>query len=175
MISSERPKYPFDVQHRKIVIYKKQATPSEFESLQEKITATLKARLAEQDAFQSNKEAVEALSSMPETQGLKPHELLALTIAMQSHFTGGITAWELQRKMQKGGFAAAAGSLAIIGLKRKGLITFDTRANQNDETYEVVAVSEKGEEWLMHNQANLNLRLPGAEPVAEITDEDIPF
>ena len=179
MISSDRPKYPFDVQHRKIVIYSKQATPSEFEDLQERITATLKARLADLDAFETNKEAVEALSNMPETEGLKPHEMLALTIAMQNHFTGGIGPWQMQKEMQKAGFIAAASSLALMGLKRKGLVTLETRMDANDEYYEAIVVSEKGEDWLITNQEKLNLKLPG-EPegrkgAVEIRDEDIPF
>jgi hypothetical protein len=180
MVSHERSKYPFDVQHRRIVTYKRQATPSEFDNLQEKITATLKARLAEQDACESNTEAVQALSAMPETEGLKPHELLALTIVMQNHFSDGIIAWQLQKQVEKGGFVAPAGSLAIIGLKRKDLIAFDGRQDGNGEYYEGIFVSEKGEDWLMKNQEKLNLKLPEEEPdrarlSVEIKDEDIPF
>jgi hypothetical protein len=180
MISSERLKYPFDVQHRKIVSYKKQATPSEFEGLQEKITVTLKARLAEQDAFDTNKEAVKALSNMPETEGLRPHEMLALTITMQNHFTGGIVPWQLQKQVEKGGFVAPAGSLSIIGLKRKNLIKFENLEDGNGDYYEAILASEKGEDWLMENQEKLKLKLP-EEPGqkeswgTEITDEDIPF
>ena len=182
MVSDERPKYPFDVQHRRIVTYKRQATPSEFNNLQEKITSTLKARLAEQEAFDNNKEAVQALSVMPETEGLKPHELLALTIVMQNQFTGGIVPWQLQKQVQKGGFVPPAGSLAIIGLKRKGLIVLDGRQDQDGEYYETVLASDKGEEWLMENQEKLNLKVPeeadeteAISRAVQINDEDIPF
>jgi hypothetical protein len=180
LVSNKRSRFPFDVQHRKIIIYKKQSAPSDFALLQEKITASLKARVIEQGTFESNKEAAVALSSMPETEGLKPHELLALTIAMQDHFTGGISPHELQRKVQKG-FAVPAGSLSIIGLKRKGLIEIRMEQNYNNDPYSMIQVSEKGEEWLMNNQEKLNLKLFQEEPEqdesssVEITNEDIPF
>jgi hypothetical protein len=181
MVSNKRNKFPFDVQHRKIIIYKKQAAPSDFQNLKEKITASLQARLLDQDAFESNKEAVASLSSLVETQGLKPHELLALTIVMQSHFTGGIVPSALLAKVEKV-FTAPAGSLSIVGLKRKGLIEFNRELDSfQNESFDVINVSQKGEDWLVENQDKLNLTLPSERQVddsgdtIEITDADIPF
>jgi hypothetical protein len=183
MVSQKRKKYPFDVQHRRIITYEKQPAPSDFQHLKEKITAALKARLLDQDAFESNREAISSLSSLPETQGLKSHELLALTVVMQNHFTGGIVPSALLAKIERV-FAAPAGSLSIIGLKRKGLIQFSVEHDSyHHDSYEVINVSQKGEDWLMENQEKLKLTLPNeredndtnTDDIIEITDADIPF
>jgi len=174
--SDKRDKFPFDVQHRQIIKYPPEALSRDYQQLQESITKRLLAAISQSESLQVNAAAAKALSIGPETNGLQPHELLALTIIFQYQYDGGVSTWNLAQEMEKGGFIRAATNLAIAQLKKDGFVEFrDVR--MEDGIASMLFVSEGGEGWLLDNQHRLNLQIPNlrSQTAGEITDEDMPF
>jgi hypothetical protein len=176
--SDTRSKFPFDVQHRKIIKYPSQPLPKDYEGLKQAITSRLIAVVEKEESSRQNAETVSALSVVPETGGLAPHELLALTLIFQDHFDTGTPPYELSDSMKKGGYIKAATNLAAAGLIKKKLVELRSVELQN-YSEDRFFVTERGVDWLMSNQQKLNLKLvPAVAPdYADqgITDDDIPF
>jgi hypothetical protein len=176
--AATRDRFPFDVQHRQIIRYPIHPLPTDYESLKNSITARLVAAISRGESLRQNVDAAKTLSIAPSNDGLRPHELLALTIIFQYHYEGGVMVWKVTEDMEKGGYTKPATALALTGLRRKRLVeareAFDQNGNRSDDWF----VSELGEEWLVNNQHKLNLGLPPLEdePAGiELSDEDIPF
>jgi hypothetical protein len=187
--SAARTKFPFDVQHRKIIPYPTQPLPKDYEELKRAITDRLIAVVAKEESRRQNAETASTLSVLPETSGLEPHEMLALTLIFEDHFSQGTIPYQLADAMKKGGYINTATNLAVTGLRRKRLVEMRPVETQ-DYPQDRFFVTELGEGWLLSNQHKLNLRLPstaGLRPgattggsddysqQAEISDDDIPF
>lgn len=182
-----RIRFPFDVQHRKIITYPNQPLPKDYDELRKAITGRLVAVVEKEEFRRQNAEAASALAVVPETSGVAPHELLALTLIFQDHFQSGTSAFDFTQSMRKGGYTDAAASLAVTGLIRKALV--ERRLVEFDDyAQDRFFVTVQGEDWLLRNQHRLNLRLrPAIEPrrpsvtgdelrtADEIADDDIPF
>lgn len=170
-----RTHFPFDVQHRKIIKYPKRSLPKDYEELRNAITERLVAVVDKEESRQQNTETASALAVAPETGGLAPHELLALTLIFQEHFELGASAFEFGDSMRKGGYTKSAANLAATGLIRKKLVEVKPVAFE-DYSQDRFFVTEQGQDWLLKNQHQLNLRLPSAATsVTKISDDDIPF
>jgi hypothetical protein len=165
--STIRKKFPFDVQHRQIIPYSDNPVPSDFAKLQQQITDRLLAVVAENESRRQNAEIAKSMSIAPGSDGLQPHELLALTNIFQYQYQRGVGVWTLTNEMETGGYTKPATSIAIAGLRHKGLIQFKSVEDQNGDFVDRLFVSDLGEKWLLANQQKLNLRFP--------PDEDIPF
>jgi hypothetical protein len=172
--AATRERFPFDIQHRKIIRYPVHALPADYETLKASITERLLAAVSKAESLRQNADAAEALSIAPSNDGLQPHELLALTIIFQYHYENGVDVWDLTKDMVKGGYTKPATALALSGLKRKGLVESKEWLDQNDNRRDNWFVTDRGEEWLLKNQHKLNLGLPPPLEI-EIKDEDIPF
>jgi hypothetical protein len=166
--SSERQsRFPFDVQHRKIIRYEV-ASKSDFEALGRKITERLTAMLERQGEL----ETVAALpTSIQATEGLTAHEMVALSTIMQERY---VSPYELARNMEAAGFTKLAASVALTLLERKGFVQ-PTTASTDDESYTAYMVTTKGEDWVLANQDKLVLRSSAPAAPTQIRDEDIPF
>ena len=180
--STSREKFPFDVQHRKIIRYPNQSLPGDFDKLRKEIEDRLASILKNDVTLQQNAEAAKALSVGPTVSGLRSHELLALTIIFQNQFVSESTGWSLKQEMERSGFLAVASSLAIAGLKRMGFVDIQTREDQNGEPFSVYCATLQGEDWLIAHQDELNLQVEKRSPKPTIsyadqgiTDDDIPF
>ena len=177
--SDSREKFPFDVQHRKIIKYPAHPLPKDFEQLRHEITSRLVAMVEKDESRRQNAETASALAVVPKTSGLTPHELLALTLVFEEHFSSGVSAWQLAENMKKGGYIRTATNLAVMGLLKKDLIEKKVVEDQNGYPYDGFFVTARGADWLIYNQEELNLRLPSEEPSygqsKEISDDDIPF
>ncbi|MGA7341594.1 MAG: hypothetical protein WBX18_13405 [Terracidiphilus sp.] len=189
--SAARTKFPFDVQHRKIIPYPTQPLRKDYEELKQAITGRLVAVVAKEESRRLNADAASSLSVVPETSGLAPHELLALILIFEDHFSSGTGPYGLAESMKKSGYIKSATNLAVTSLRRKKLVevrTVDLGGYSDSE--DRFFVTGLGEDWLMRNQQKLNLRLPSiadsrseiSEAVhddvaqsAEISDDDIPF
>jgi len=177
--SAIRTRFPFDVQHRNIIKYPSQPLPKDYDSLRQAITSRLIAVVQKEESNRQNAETVSALSVVPETSGLAPHELLALTLIFQDHFATGTAPYDLADSMKKGGYIKAAANLAAAGLIKKKLAELKTVEFFN-YTEDRFFLTERGVDWLMSNQQRLNLKLPSHAPAPDyadqgITDDDIPF
>lgn len=176
--AATRERFPFDVQHRQIIRYPMHPLPTDYESLKGSITARLVAAISKGESLRRNVDAAKTLSIAPSSDGLRPHELLALTIIFQYHYEGGVSVWALSKDMEKGGYTRPATALALTGLRRKKLVETRGIYDGNGNPFDGWFVTELGEGWLVDNQHKLNLGLPPAEdePVGgDIKDEDIPF
>ena len=173
-----RDRFPFDIQHRQIIRISRNPLPTDYEVLKEKITSRLLAAVSKGESLRRNADAAKTLSIAPASEGLLPHELLALTIVFQYHYENGISIWLLIQDMEKGGYTKPATALALTGLKRKRLVEAREHYDGNDNRDDKWFVTERGEEWLLENQHILNLGLPPERVDAaalEINDDDIPF
>jgi hypothetical protein len=181
LVSSDaRAKFPFDVQHRKIIRYPAHSLPKDYEALKKAITERLVAVVEKQESRLQNAESASALAVVPQTEGLAPHELLAMTLIFEDHYSDGTSPWNLSEKMNKSGFKKVVSNLAATGLINKGFV--ETRHVENrDGDWDAFFVTDKGTGWLLANQGKLNLKLRTAAAAddfaasAEISDDDIPF
>jgi hypothetical protein len=162
--STTRAKFPFDVQHRQIIRYPDSPVPSDFNKLRQQITDRLVAVVTENESRRQNAEISKSMSIAPESGGLRPHELLALTNIFQFQYQNGLSMWTLMNEMEKGGYTKPATTIAVAGLRHKQFIELRTVEDHNGNRLDSVFGTDLGEKWLLDNQQELNLRLP-----------DIPF
>jgi len=147
--------FPFDVQHIAIVRYNS-GSGSDFQKLEQDITATLKARLGNQKAIES----IASASPLTEVEGLSTHETVALAVLMSELPTpeGQIYPQEFKDAMARAGFNAAASNLSIVSLVRRGLIILkDYEGRYEDEPVKVLTLAPAGIDWLLQNLNRLNL------------------
>ena len=167
-------KYPFDIQHRGIVSYEVGST-SDFTNLEQSITAKLKAILERQEKTTN----IAELSPVKNSNGLQPHELTALALLMaNSHGVEDYVAasW-IKDQMRQQGYTEVGSRLAMARLLKLGYVTSGTERDYGNDPFFVYRTTEKGEDWLLENQALLEVRTPKEAPgkIDEIRDEDIPF
>ncbi len=172
--SDRKTKFPFDVQHRNITIYKSEST-RDFDELKNNITKRIKAILAKE-------ETLGRMSNMPsiaETEGLGHHEIVALvTIAENIDSPSDkVSAYTIKEDMDRAGFTKIAVTLALSTLLRKDLIEDQMDSDRNGNEFFVYSLSGKGIEWLLQNQDRLVLKKEKGEAdiPSQNPDEDIPF
>ncbi len=154
--SEERKsKFPFDVQHRSIITYKTES-PQDFLQLKEKITNRIKAVLRK--ASEIDKATI--ISPVADTEGLSPHELVALVIIMQNSFISedGVSAYKIKEDMNNAGFTDIAVSIALKILLQKGMIITSSKTDFHGNEWTVYNVTPVGDDWLLRNQHLLTLR-----------------
>jgi hypothetical protein len=174
--SNERTsKFPFDVQHRTITRYESDS-PRDFEELAKNITSRLKAILTKEEHLAR----VATMSPIAEIQGLAQHEMMALVAVAQNLWTpdGSVSAHVVRGDMEKAGFTDIASTLAFATLLKDNLVSTSVEREYDGESYTAYSVTEKGMDWLFHNQERLVLRKSEkkSQPVTKpITEDDIPF
>lgn len=148
-------KFPFDVQHRNIIRYKTESS-QDFAKLREDITKRILAIREKIQVIDSTSE----ISPVAATEGLSPHEMVALVTVMQNSFmTGGtVSPWTIKEDMGNAGYTDIAVSLALRSLSKKGMVLTETDHDQNGEPFLAYSVNSSGEEWLLQNQDKLVLK-----------------
>lgn len=176
--SEERTsKFPFDVSHLNITRYKV-GSSSDFQDLERKITERLKAVVTREAKLVSIRSTV---GSLTETEGLAPHEVVALTILFGYQFDDepGLTAPSLQSSMEKAGFTKTGANLALTELLEKGHLTRGQGHDDFGSAYVLYSLTRSGIEWLRKNQDKLVLTRSGpSKPTSGLQlpeGEDIPF
>ena len=177
--SSQAPeRFPFDVQHRKILRYASDSV-SDFDKLANDIKETATALLRKQDATRTITE-----SPVRATDGMKAHEInaLALIIANVQGAGDTVTSYEIKNAMEQAGFTPTATQLALRQLARLGFVEqTEVDDNYNHETYIAYRLTKPGEDWLLENQHLLALRADPPVPrnrrvaIAAVAEDDIPF
>lgn len=166
--SDERTsRFPFDVQHRRIIKYKTES-PQDFDELKTSITQRICAMQEKQAVIG----VAASISLVKNTEGLSQHEVVALVSIMQNNFIGpgDATGWNIKSDMQRAGFTDIAIALALKTLRAKRMISMEVRESNEDPPYYSYAISTDGEQWLLSNQDKLVLQ---REEV--ITTEEVPF
>lgn len=154
MITEERQKFPFDIQHRHIINYKTDSK-SDYEKLEIDIRDRLLAMLGKQ---KSVKEIIE--NPVKENKGMKPHELTMLLMIMENQLTkeDSVSAYNIKNDMDKAGYNSLAVSVAIRELCRKEFIETFTECDYNNNQYLACRLTESGENWIIQNQELLEFK-----------------
>ena len=167
MACEEGRKLPFDIQHRRVILYK-QASTSDFDNLKKKITDSIKTALDKED----NIKKLAAPVSLSSDYKMPPHILTALVIVVSNEDLGeGVIIDRIKMEMNQAGFNDLASNLATRQLIHDGFLTEENRENEG-YSYSVVIPTEKALKWLSQNQNDLNLHLPGSDTSEE---DDLPF
>lgn len=164
--SEERQKFPFDIQHRHIITYKTGST-SDFNALGENITKRIK-------ALKTTAKTVQQLVDTPvkETEGLKSHEIALLILMMENQLNPeeGVGIWHLKNEMGKAGYTDIATAVGIKSLEKLEMVEmFKGYSQWNNEEYPACRINDKGEDWILANQNQLQFRITKSD------DEGFPF
>lgn len=169
--SDEREgKFPFDIQHRHIITYKTSST-SDFISLGDKITSKI-------NALKQKSKTVRIFNSTPvlETEGLKSHEIALLILAMENSISKEDCVYihNLRVEMSKSGYTDIATSIAIRTLTKYKMIETFKISDQwnNGEEYFACKLTDKGENWVLENQDQLQFRRDQEE---SLENDELPF
>jgi hypothetical protein len=161
-----KTKFPFDIQHRNIILYPTEST-SDFDELKTAITKRIKALMKKEVIL----DEVKQMSPIAETKGLQQHEVAALATIMQNQLAPNmiVPTYLVKNDMNSSGFTDIAVSLALKSLLKKGMVINKKQFDSSNEEFFAYTVTESGEEWLQQNMNKLNLRM---EPKKV---DDIPF
>jgi DNA-binding MarR family transcriptional regulator len=173
---SENKKFPFDVQHRSIVVYNTRS-PNDFEKLKEEVKSRLQAATEREE----KRETISSTSMIKETEGLSPHEIAALSFIFGGMVSDGLgmTASYLCDQMEKAGYTRVAVGLSVKSLERKKLVSSQECKGEYGEPYILYSLTRDGEEWMLRNESKFKLREePKPNPrrsTEEATADDLPF
>jgi nucleoside 2-deoxyribosyltransferase len=179
--ATQQAAFPFDIQHRGIIQYALDSA-SDFEQLKAAITNRIKAFLKKQV---TTNEIVTA-SPVKSTHGLQPSEIAALALVMANGDSSDqVTSWSIKQDMFRAGYTALATRLALTQLARMGFIETREDSDNNGNTFLTYQMLVAGEDWLLQNQNQLELRSTSkkvpppssADPFAgiDVTADDVPF
>ncbi|SED42334.1 hypothetical protein SAMN05444161_3173 [Rhizobiales bacterium GAS191] len=180
--SHERAKFPFDVQHRQIIRYKK-GSPSDFEDLRRSIVERLKA-IEKKDV---DLEPILKQETPEERGNVSDLEFSALCIVFENQESDQDTVsfYAIANSMERAGYTKIASRVSLSSLVRKGMIASSTEANRDDEgSYYVYQVMPQGADVVMNSLEKISLkkaqrlspmdRKPTAKYAGEL-DDDTPF
>lgn len=163
-------KFPFDVQHRKIIKY---GTGSlrDYEQLKESILKRIVALLEKEQTI----EAAATASKLQKIQGLEQHEVVTLAAIGEniSSITDVASAHSIRQEMERAGFNNMATTIGLKSLSDHGLITQEELQDEEGYQYAGYRLTETGWQWILSNRHEFVLKKPGRgrAPV----DDDILF
>ncbi len=181
-----RQKFPFDIQHRNIIVYSTESS-SDFDVLRSKISLTLRARLSKAELV---KQAAES-ELVSEVNGISHSEVVALA-AIASEITKPFDStglWLVKQSVERQGVTAIGFQLAMLRLTERDFVRF-AEIEGDHESFDGVQLTAVAWKWIAAND-NLfvlskikgdagdaaALRRPGskAAPIDDFADDDIPF
>jgi nucleoside 2-deoxyribosyltransferase len=171
--SSERQKFPFDIQHRTIIQYMSES-PRDFESLRSSITERIKALLSKREAMRQ----IEETEQVAPVAGVSQPELFVLASLAGSTYPelSSAALYHVQQEVERAGLTAVGFSLGIRRLTNRGFIepfTFDDQ----DGTVKGVRMADAGWDWMDSNEDRFLLRRDkkAKAKTDNSFDGDIPF
>ena len=170
MVTEERQKFPFDIQHRQVINYKT-TSKSDYEKLEINIKEKLIALIGRQ---KSVKQIID--NPVKESEGLKQHEVTMMLMIIENQLTNEdtVSVYSLKSDMDKAGFHNIATSLSIRELQRKGFIeTFKEYSDYNNQEYLVCRLTSSGESWILNNQDKIEFRKKENDTTDD--SDDLPF
>jgi len=165
--AASRQRFPFDVQHRNVIVYKTEST-SDFENLRDQITKRIKAVISKEAKIGA---AAQVSSPVAPVEGLASHELVALVTLGQNveNPTDAVSTYLIRQDMERAGFTRIAVTIGLASLLSKGFVSLNQAYEERSgEQYTVYSLTQAGLDWLLNNQDKLALTSP-------LKDEDIPF
>jgi hypothetical protein len=143
-------KFPFDIQHRTVIVYKAEA-PSDFDTLKaaitEKITAYVKKDVALQ--IMSDTEAISPVA------GLSQPEIMVLAILAGGFSPNSATAiYSAKQDAERAGFTSVGFNLGMRRLLLKKFIEETTMQDEyNSEPYPGLELTGEAWEWIETNES----------------------
>lgn len=173
--SDERDgKYPFDIQHRRIIQYSTESK-GDFQKLEEEIAQGLHALREKAEALAVNVESEEAVKA----RDLAKRDIETLRYILANQVVSPeVSGWQLQRDIEKSDMDESDLGLAVAALLSAGVIEQSISSDMGDEPSSVYAVTEKGFTWIDQNKELFPPRprqgrtIRIADPLPE---DDIPF
>lgn len=162
-------KFPFDIQHRKIIKYNTQSQ-SDFDKLKTEIKDCIKAILDKKTTL--NKLPYQQL--IADTKGLAQHEIIILVSIAENlkHTDDDVSYLTIKEDAERQGLTPIAISIGLNSLLKKDMIEHmqipnsDNMGNFNGEYYDAYKSKPTGWAWLEENQSKL---------VINVSDDDMPF
>lgn len=177
--ANDRSRFPFDVQHRKIIHYGTEST-SDFNQLRSKITERL-------DAVMKRKGDVARIQSVtkvldPSEGAMSDMDLSCLTIIASelNGIEGHVSDWTIRNVMKQAGYNSVACSLSLRRLLRAGRIESSSETDRDGDLFYVYALTSTGWDDLEANVSRVDLKAPAKAPKARESfpvdlDDEIPF
>lgn len=171
MVTEERQKFPFDIQHRHVINYKT-SSKSDYENLESDICEKIK-------AFLQQRSKVQQIIDNPvkESAGLRPHEMTMLLVLFENQVTetDSVSVHRLYRDMEAAGFNKLAANVALRQLKANKYVEYRSEFSQHDgEPYDAFIMTTLGESWVLSNQDKIEFRHKDKNASSKLVD-DLPF
>jgi nucleoside 2-deoxyribosyltransferase len=165
-------KFPFDVQHRKIIRYATES-PQDFKKLKEDIENRANAILEKREIL--TKVSSESIANI---EGLAQHELIAI-VAIAENLESpqdNVSAYTIRNDIENSGFTKMAAVIGMQNLERKNLISNqEYHDSYNHDSYIGYQLTKPGWDWIMNNQDKFDMKKQQlAEPI-DIDESEIPF
>lgn len=161
-------KFPFDIQHRSIILYKPDSL-SDFEKLKTTITTRMKAIVKRDEALQLMSES----DPVTPVAGLSSPEIMLVAIlagGLTPHST--ISAWALKSDAERVGMTGVGVNLAVRRLLAKNFIGTSIEHDPNDgEAYVMYALLDAAWDWIEENEDRIVLHRTSKEEF----DDSPPF
>lgn len=184
--ASDRQKFPFDIQHRSVIVYRTEST-SDFNELRKRITDTLTARLSKAELL---KQAVEN-ELISDVSGVShPEMVLIAAIASEaSKPTDATSLWSVKQSVERQGITPLGCQLALRRLLNRGFADIG-EINGEYEQYDGIRLTNLAWEWVDINDSLFVTSKPKNMPKAstgsrkadrsasipdDFMDDDIPF
>lgn len=165
-------KFPFDIQHRSVVIYKTESQ-SDFETLGKELTRKIAAVTARAEQLETL-----ATDLVAPTSGLSQTEFMLLAVIASGIFspTSSIPAWTVIQDAEKAGLTKMGFNLALRRLEGKAFVSTVLEHDPMDgEGYTALRISDMGWDWISDNESRFVLQRATNGPEEEIEDEEPPF
>jgi hypothetical protein len=169
-------KFPFDVQHRKIIEYKT-GSPQAFGELEKNIIERIAAILKKESTLLSaqNPEILAKVS------GLQSHEIMVMASICESidSVEHGCSSYSLHRDMENHGFTKLATNIGVKALMNSGFVRSESASDEYGEQYAIYSLNDAGWEWIIKNSDKFNFQSrPKANQKTRqnpALEDDIPF
>lgn len=148
-------KFPFDIQHRSIVIYKTDSA-SDFTDLSKTLTERIKAITEREVRLE---QLAEATLTTP-VSGLSQPEFMLLAVAANTLFspTSTVGIYALKRDAEQTGLNGTGFNLALRRLQVKGFVEITAEYDEHDgEKYDAISLKNSAWDWIDANESRFVL------------------
>ena len=168
-----KTKFPFDVQHRKIIKYSTES-PQDFEKLKEDIENRANAILEKREAL--TKVSSESIANV---EGLAQHELIAIVAIAENLESSedNVSSYTIKNDIENSGFTKMAAVIGLQNLERKGFISNkEYQDSYQHDSYIGYQLTQNGWDWVMDNQERFEMKKQQpVQQIQHIDTDEIPF
>ena len=170
-----KTKFPFDVQHRKIITYSTESL-QDFEKLTKDIENRAKAILEKREILTKV-----SSESIADVEGLAQHELIAI-VAIAENLASpqdNVSSYTIKNDIENSGFTTMAAVIGLQNLERKNLISNqEYQDSYQHDPYIGYQLTKTGWDWIMNNQERFEMKKQQPIQQVQIIDigeDEVPF